>query len=285
LRRLTEAVISQNDNLTIVEEDPWRVARVDQVPAVAPEPELPPAREPEPEETVTRESLKETMSQWIRSVVDASKAAVPMATLAQAISKRFGQRILDTDWMGAGSFKGLLEDLDLGDLEIWTATPGFVYDPARHTIPATAPGHDGERYAPSPERLDPFSLRYPNLAPLAQKIHQLTDTPYLMPEHYALLLRELAREINERGYQMTRTSKTVRDRCVERGAPIARSHVNFVLIGISYTGHRFGQDSPERAEVLGEALVQNTINLCRRAQLDIDDDETAQIQRWIVGAL
>jgi hypothetical protein len=136
-----------------------------------------------------------------------------------------------------------------------------------------------------PQPLDAFSLRHPDLAPLARKINRLTDTPYLMPEHYAVLLRELAREINERGYQITRTSKTVRDRCVERGAPVARSHVNFLLIGIGHTGHHLGQDLPETAERLGAAVVQNTLSLCRLAQLDVTPEEEEQVRRWITGGL
>jgi uncharacterized LabA/DUF88 family protein len=284
LRRLTEAIVSQNGDLIIVEKDPWRVARADRVRDIA-EMDIVPSVPKKPTTEMTHENLKGAISEWIKKLVETSKAAVPMAALAQAISTRFGQHLSNSDWLGAGSFKGLLQDLDLGDLEIWAATPGFVYDPQRHPIQATAPEKEEEGYTPSRGPLDPFSLRYPDLAPLVQKIHQLTDTPYLMPEHYALLLQELAREINESGYQMTRTSKTVRDRCVERGAPIARSHVNFVLTGIGYTGHRFGQSLPERADVLGEALVQNTINLCRRAQVDVDQDEMAQIRKWIIGAV
>lgn len=285
LRSLTEGVVSKHENLIMIENDPWRVARAEQAPEASLEAVLPPARKPGSAVAADHENLMESITQWIRTVVDGSKVAVPMAALAQEMTKRFGQNIPDMGWLGAGSFKDLLEELQLGELEIWSATPGFVYDPVRHSIPVTAPGHDDERYAPSAEGLDPFTLSYPELAALARKVHQLTDTPYLMPEHYALLLQELAREVNERGYQMTRTSKTVRDRCVERGAPIARSHVNFVLIGLGYTGYSFGQDLPERAEVLGEALVQNTINLCRRAQLELDPEDTTRMRRWILGGL
>ena len=285
LRSLTEGIVSKHENLVLVENDPWRVARAEQAPEVSLKAPLPPAQKPGTVVAADHESLMESIGGWIRTVVNESTVAVPMAALAQGMAKRFGQQIPDTGWLGAGSFKDLLVELQLGGLEISSATPGFVYDPARHSIPVAAAGHDEEHYAPSAEDLDPFTLRYAELAALARQVHQLTDTPYLMPEHYALLLQELAREVNERGYHMTRTSKTVRDRCVERGAPIARSHVNFVLIGLGYMGHRFGQDLPERPEVLGEALVQNTINLCRRAQLELDPEDTTRIREWILGGL
>jgi hypothetical protein len=131
---------------------------------------------------------------------------------------------------------------------------------------------------------DLFLETYPDLAPLARKIHQLTDIPYLMPGHYALLFREIAREVNERGYQMTRTSRTVRDRCIERGAPIARSHVNFVLTGLSYVGHRIGgMGKPEEPEELARLMVKNAINLCESAQFDLNQEERDLVEKWLVS--
>ncbi len=286
LRRLTEAVVSQRKDLAIIEDDPWRVARVDD----AGQPSLiavsTQAERSASTETI-QQDIREAISEWIKGTVTASQSAVPMASLAQAVNQRFGKYVSNTDWLGAGTFKSLLNQLDLGNLKIASIIPGYVYDPARHEPPGAASTDDQDHYARSlsTQPLDSFSLKYPDLAPLARKLHQLTDTPYLMPEHYALLLRELAREINERGYQLTRTSKTVRDRCVEKGAPIARSHINFVLTGIAYTGYRFGQEPPESAGRLGEALVQNAINLCRTAQLDLCNDELSQIRDWIMGAL
>lgn len=176
--------------------------------------------------------------------------------------------------------------LDLGELKISSEIPGYVYDPMRHSIPGPLHVANDDSYpSPAPQPLDDFSLKNPSLAPIAWNIHQLTDTPYLMPEHYAILLREMAREINERGYQLTRTSKTVRDRCVERGAPVARSHVNFILFGITHTGYRFGEQVPEQAETLGEALLRNTLNLCQAARVELTEDEIGQVREWLLGGL
>jgi hypothetical protein len=84
---------------------------------------------------------------------------------------------------------------------------------------------------------------------------------------------------------MTRTSKTVRDRCVERGAPVARSHVNFVLIGISYTGYRFGSEQQEDPLVLGQHFLRNVESLCQTAQMDLTEADYGQLQYWIMGML
>jgi len=286
LRRLTEALVEKRSDLKIVEEDPWRVARVSYAPSVtASRPVL--SGEQIAAAEKEQQDIRKAIAEWITSIVGESERPVTMAVLAQGVNARFGEYPVESDWLGAGTFKHLLTQLDLGNLQLLSTSPGYVYDPSRHETSAAALACTPSdlTHPATAEPVDMFSVKYPELALLARKIHQLTDTPYLVPEHYALLLRELAREINERGYQMTRTSKTVRDRCVEKGAPVARSHVNFVLIGIGYSGHRFGQDLPESAETLAEALVQNTINLCRTAQLNLSDEERTEIRTWLAGSI
>ncbi len=297
LRRLTQAILSRRQDLVIVEEDPWRVAvstgaETPLLPLTAPA--LVPAVEPAAPTPIIEDTsaLRSEIAQWIVDLVQQSEFPVLMAPLAQAVMERFGSHLASTLWLGAGTFKGLLTQLELGNLVVSSVIPGYVYDPNRHRAPSARQEYDSaaqasqEHYAGSEilAASDHFAARHPELAPLARKIHKLTDTPYLMPEHYALLLQELAREINEGGYHLTRVSKTVRDRCVEKGAPVARSHVNFVLIGIGYTGYRFGKEteSPLR---LGEALVQNIKNLCRTAQLDLTEVEQDLVREWVLGCL
>lgn len=278
LRHLTEAVVAQRPDLKIIDDDPWRVARTSYV--LKGQASASDAASQELHAQVP--DIRAAVAGWIRSIVGEARAAVPMAALAQAVQQRFGEALIDTDWLGAGSFKALLNQLDLGDNVISAVIPGYVYDPQRHEIPVSMEDKNG---GVLPEPLDNLSLRYPDLAPLARKVHQFTETPYLMPEHYALLLQEIAREINENEYHLTRTSKTVRDRCVERGAPVGRAHVNFVLIGIGYGGHRLGEQESEDPHTLAEALIQNTLNLCSTAQLNLSDGEIAQIRQWIAGGL
>ena len=283
LRRLTDAIVAERKEIVIAEGDPWKVARVpgekrlvEATAATRGKPGIASAGD--------QEDVRAAVSEWAQGIVGTSQSPVAMAALAQAMILRFGEQVSGTDWLGAGTFKNLLTELDLGDLAFSSAGPGFVYDPARHQVPSATHPADYTR-ALSTGPLDNFSLRHPDLAPLARKVSQLTDTPYLMPEHYALLLQELAREINERGYQMSRTSKATRDHCVEKGAPVARSHVNFVMVGMGYAGHRLGHSLPESPVRLGDALVRNTIILCQSAQLNLTDEETSQIREWIMGAL
>lgn len=282
LHKLTQAVVAQRNDLIVFEdEDSWRVIRkvfadwlysTNQADVVS-------------EPLQSSQDIRVEVAEWIKRVISDSPTAIALATLAQGITQRFaGQNM--ANWLGAGTFKNLLLQLELGNLQISapnSLSPGYVYDPARHSVPA----HDqtveiAEVEAPSQ---DTFLEKYPDIAPLANKIHQLTDMPYLMPEYYGLLLREIVREVNERGYQMTQTSRTVRDRCIERGAPIARSHVNFILTGLYHAGYQLGKDKPETVHELGDVLVENTDILCRAAQFELVNGEREVVKKWLLSKL
>lgn len=292
LRKLTEQVISQRGDLQILyNEDPWRVVvgtgalmpAYDLFPGeeVSVEPLEERAAEPDHSETLAR------MSEYLCKTVAGSENALPLPSVAKLLLENFPEELQNTHWLGTGTLRGLLKSMDLGNLHLTATLPVYLYDPAQHEIPAPAEGIEVKDITPltmAPTD-EPFQQLYPHIAPLAQKIHRFTETPLLLPEHYGLILQEISREVNERGYQMTRTSKTVRDRCVERGAPIARSHVNFVLTGLYYTGYRFSSDGSETPEKLGEALVQNTLNLCTAAQFVLSDDDVALVREWMMSRL
>jgi len=282
LRKLTQEVVAQRDDLSMFEdEDSWRVVRkvfADWLYASNP-------ADGAPESLPAPQDLRAEVAEWIKRVANDSTTALALASLAQGITQRFGAQNI-TNWLGAGTFKNLLGQLDLGTLQISapnSLSPGYVYDPARHSLPA----HDQAAEIPEVEAVsqDVFQEKYPDLAPLALKIHQLTDTPYLLPEYYGLLLHEIAREVNERGYQMTQTSRTVRDRCIERGAPIARSHVNFILTGFYHAGYHLGKEKPETVQKLGDVLVDNTEVLCRAAQFELGYGEREVVKKWFLSKL
>lgn len=283
LRKLTQAVVAQRADLTVFEdEDSWRVIRKIFADWLFPLAGADPSPHPAPNSQDTRAEVAE----WIKKFVAESSTAISLAALAQGISKRFeGQNM--SNWFGAGTFKNLVLQLDLGSLKVSlpnAESPGYVYDPARHGLPSHDQPEEVAAEAVS-HPADPFIEKYPDMVHLANKIHQITDMPYLLPEHYGLLFGEIAREVNERGYQMAQTSRTVRDRCIERGAPISRSHVNFVLTGLYHAGYQLGVNGPENAENLGAILVENTYSLCRAAQYELSEEEREKVKQWLLSGL
>lgn len=275
LRNMANAVLQMRHDLTMIDGDPWRVGLLEhpEPREESPHAEGRPAR-PAPARLVTaadRGQLVEDIFGYVRSVVEDSDAAVPMARAAQMIISRFGEVVLATRWAGAGTFRDLLEGRDDPGFAVSALKPGYLYDPSRHQLPA-----DGR-----PEDL----AGDPELNSLAYRVHQLTDTPYLSSADYTRIFRLTAQEVNEHGYFLTRTSKAVRDLCIEEGSPIARASVNFVLRGIAFGGHRFGMNGPEDPQRLGSAFFRNVLGLCESAGLQLDPRERGNLEEWVLGDL
>jgi len=273
LRNMTMAVVSTRRDLAMIDGDPWRVGIVAEGEAPEP-PAVEPGRllaHPRFLSLPERNRLIEEILDYVRSVVGASDAAVPMARAAQMVISRFGEQVLATRWAGAGTFRDLLEGRENPGFAISALKPGYVYDPARHQLPV-----DGR-----PEEL----VGDPELNAFAYRVHQLTDTPYLTRGDYSRIFRLTAEEVNEHGYFLTRTSKAVRDRCIEEGSPIARASVNFILRGITFGGHRFGQNGPEDPFDLANCFLRNALSLCDGAGIALDDEEAEVLAEWIQGGL
>jgi hypothetical protein len=275
LRNMTMAVCQSRRDLAMIDGDPWRVglqevSEEEEEAAAAPE-AVRVALGARPLQFVDRSRLIEEILGHVRQVVESSDAAVPMARAAQMVISRFGDQVLSTRWAGAGTFRDLLEGRENPGFAISALKPGYVYDPARHQLPV-----DGR-----PDEL----VGDPKLNALAYRVHQLTDTPYLTSGEYARVFRLTAEEVNDHGYFLTRTSKAVRDRCIEEGAPIARASVNFILRGITFGGHRFGQNAAENPMDLGKCFFRNVLSLCDSAGLPLLETEQEILAEWILGDL
>jgi len=271
LRAMTDAVVEATDRLVIVGEDPWWVGLAD--PAGTGEGGGAPEVGAAPQDVGLSEEERELLEDFIRRSVDRSDRPLGLATMAHLIVQELGEDLRAFNWRGAGSFKAFLERLDLEPIRISEAETGFIYDPERHPDPA-------ER-----DERDLFAEERPELARLAESVHELTDTPYLSPSRYATVLEEIAEEILENGFHMTRTSKAVRDRCYGKGIMVPRSAISFLLKGLSYSGYPLHDGGLHTARRLGEAVAKNTIELCRRAQMEATPEQNEQIYAWIVGGL
>jgi NYN domain len=218
-----------------------------------------------------RQRQVEAIVEFVHGLVASSDSPVPMTRAAHAVLDRFGEDLADSRWHGAGTFRDLLAGHgDLG-FAVSATRPGYLYDPDLHQTPLD-PSEDLE-------------IGDPEMTSLAHRIHRITDTPYLAPEDYALVFREIAEEVNEEGYFLTRTSKAVRDRCIEEDAPVARTSVNFILRGITSAGYRFGATAGTDPLELASAFVKNVLGLCESAGMPLSDDERQQLTAWIAGGL
>ena len=271
LRGMTSAVIQARRDLEMLEGDPWRVRVGEGVEEIDDGDEPPVVISRERPMPAAFQALTEEILEYVRMLVEESEVAVPMARAAQMVISRFGEEVLDSRWAGAGTFRDLLEGSDSDAFAVSALKPGYLYDPKRHQLPANG-------------RPDELPSTDPKLSSLAWRVHQLTDTPYLTPSEYALIFRHISDEVSKNGYFLTRTSKAVRDRCIEEGATVARASVNFILRGITFGSHRFGQNGDD-ALTLAQAFYRNVLGLCDSAGLALEEEERGILDEWIQGEL
>ncbi len=285
LRYLTLELLRRRPELRMVDGDPWRVILVEtplplEVRALAAEGVTPFVAPPQ--QPVCEPELKEQIIARVRQFVADSPDPVDMARAAFDVIRTLGPQVTETEWAGAGTFKLLLQGAAPLDFEILTAPnqPGYLYDPARHAPPAPP---DANGFVAVPDKLDHLP---PTLADVVRRVSQVTGTPRLTPEEYALVYTAIADELTQRPFNLTYTSKAVRDYCLERGAAIPRKSVWFILQGITFTGHRFGKN-PEQdtAAQLAQVFRDDVLKLCEDAELELAAEERRALDDWLLGHL
>ncbi len=208
------------------------------------------------------------IGQLIRDEVRAAGRPVPCGRLAQIIIERQGAMV--ADWGGKGTFRRLLESLELGPLRIdWSTAGGVVTDPA---FPGSGPAGAGV------QATEDWG-RDRDLWPLVNMVHAATGLPTLSPSELAAVFACVARDLAEHPFQLSETGKRVRDRCREDGHAVSRGDVSFVLKGIQLGGHAFGEGADD-PKSLAQRFISSVLELCRREQLGLDDGQVEQLRDW-----
>jgi hypothetical protein len=119
--------------------------------------------------------------------------------------------------------------------------------------------------------------------PAARQVHEVTGVPLLHPDKYRQVFAALAEDVAAHPFELNETSKRVRDRCREAGNGVSRADVTFVVRGLLFRGHVFGEGSDDVA-ALSRKLADNVRSLCLREQMVIDGTLDSVISRWIAGS-
>ncbi|NOX61497.1 MAG: NYN domain-containing protein [Chloroflexi bacterium] len=271
LRALTADLTRRHPALHITEGDPWRVTV--RLPARAGKGKKAEAvAETSETKTVENESLRRRIMHLVKKMLKSADEPLLMSKVAHEIINKLGPQIVESRWAGAGTFKELLLGEDDPDLALATiGSTVYIYDPARHKPPTGAVKEAAEEVLP------------PGLEELIQRVHQATGTPDLTPQQYAVLFRAIVEDLKEQNYNLTRTSKSVRDRCIEQGESISRADVSFVLKGIIYKGHRFSKRDTPRG--LAKIFRDSVLTRCEDVELDLSDEDKKLVDYWITGGL
>jgi hypothetical protein len=90
---------------------------------------------PAPSVTATRDTVGEAID-LVKRMVTGSAVPVPLAKAASTVLASVEGINADT-WAGLGSFRNLIESRNMAPLQIAGVAGGYIFDPIRHTHPAT----------------------------------------------------------------------------------------------------------------------------------------------------
>lgn len=218
------------------------------------------------------EELREQILARVKELVASSPTAVSMAAAASEVIRSLGPEVRNSEWAGAGSFKDLLLAEKARGFEVMTSPfgSGFLVDLSRHTPPAAS--LTSEEWEGYPEELTAF----------ARRINRVTGAPLLKPDEYSVVFKVLEEELKENSYFLSTTSRLVRDRCAELGKAVPRKDINFILKGITYAGHDFGENPrANTAGIFADVFKDNVLKLCLNAQLELSEEERHFLDEWI----
>jgi hypothetical protein len=221
----------------------------------------------QPSALVNTDGLRERMETIVRRVLAASNEPVSMARAAHEVRRSVGSQVDSTSWGGSGSFGRFVADIAGDHLRIdTTKSPGWIYDPARHAAPVGG-----------------MSRIPPDVPEVAERVSRIVGTPLLSSDTYATLFDVLVTDgRSAAGSGNAAAERVTRDVCGQRGMPVSRAAVRFVLVGYQY-GHVEWTNPELDAVALAEAFTGNVLRLARDAQMDLSADEEAQIRSWIAG--
>lgn len=137
-----------------------------------------------------------------------------------------------------------------------------------------------------------YAESLPSLEEFSRRVSQVTGTPDLTQQEYALVFRGIVNELLEiaegkKVYNTYQSSKAVSDWCAEQGVPVSRSDIVLVFKGVIFQdGGRFGKHPGSYTpRELATVVCDNIRALCRRSQMELSDYENRLLDEWIVGGL
>jgi hypothetical protein len=212
---------------------------------------------------------------WLRGEVAKARQPVSCARIGQLLAARYPA--VATDWKGLGTFRKLVDALDLGELVVdWNDAGGRIHSPTEVAAPETAAARAS---GPNGSGQSDWGVDT-DLLVIATQIHDVTGAPLLAPDIYGLLFSRIADDLAEYAFVLAETSKRVRDRMRASGHPVGRADVTWVLRGLLFRGHVFGQGKDD-VHTMAHASADNLRSLCLREQMVIDTATDAAIRSWI----
>ncbi|MDP9110531.1 MAG: hypothetical protein M3M96_02720, partial [Candidatus Eremiobacteraeota bacterium] len=92
------------------------------------------------EDLETRARIRAEILTRLQSIVTRSAVPVLMSKAGHELVSEFGPRLVESNWLGSGSFRQFLRTFPNLGFAVDPRHPGFIYDPTRHELPAETVG-------------------------------------------------------------------------------------------------------------------------------------------------
>lgn len=231
-----------------------------------------------PEKTPSLQGSIKTQTDFIYQLLVESDSAIKFPDLARLVQIEFGIETCD-GWFGKDTFKKFLASLQIEDLRFSNVPPGYVYIQSRHDAPIEINEAIVEDYvgliSVSPEVSSAISYAKTYL-----------DFPISADQNsYRAIFEAIYDEVSEAPFNLTDSSKSVRDRCLKSGVPVGRTLVNSVLKGIHFSGHVFDADVDQAPPVLAEAYLNSVLFTLEKNGAGIDAEKADILRTVLSGGL
>ena len=210
------------------------------------------------------ESASGAISRISEAIVAAVRASGrPLVSAAAAHAALVVDKDLkSSDWRGAGSFRAFLALYVPAVTYASYPSPGYVYDPTVH----------------SPDDL-PAGAERADLTEIQRQVSRVTDAPAMDSDRYLAVYRALSEDLATESFNITRTSKNVRDRTAQLGQAVGRNAINFIIRGLVAQG--VGLSEATTVQVMAAATANNVIALCTSFQLELTPEHEQLIRNWV----
>lgn len=197
-----------------------------------------------------------------------SDRPIAVARLAQLAREQFPG--IEKTWLGQGSWKKLLEQLQGPKLQVvWANLVGYALDPTRHAL-HIEPEPTEQRMEVAPERCSPELITWLGAAGL----------PILERGRYRILLEGLSNAMDVTPFSLAAVTKLARDRSLDAGKPVNRQHANTVMRGLLFNGFDPTRDGHTPDELVA-FLCGVVVSACRREGVKMSEPDKQVLVEWV----
>ena len=187
----------------------------------------------------------------------ASATPVNLTSLATEVRKAIGTVGTDSGWFDHGGFAAAITALGLPHL---TIDGHFLRNLSKHRAELELPSAVGHLSD---------GLKIPRLPASA------------WPKIYDVLAEYLV----DHEFSLSGITKWARDELANRGMPVSRSSLGFVVRASAYGGAPLYDTPPPDAASIGCAVVRNFVDRAAAAEIVLNPDEASAVEEWFGAAI